>query len=86
MSNCTSESIKAADLSYGKVLTYNDAICDARYSKSCGGITESFENVWQGSRIPYLTSVDDIDLNGVEFCNPQFLDNASISKYIGSCR
>ena len=32
----------------------------------------------------YLTSVDDIDLNGVEFCNPQFLDNASISKYIGS--
>ena len=84
MSNCTSESIKAADLSYGKVLTYDDEICDARYSKSCGGITESYENVWQGSRIPYLTSVDDNDLNGVDFCNPQFLDNTSISKYIGS--
>ncbi|RMF07176.1 MAG: SpoIID/LytB domain-containing protein [Candidatus Neomarinimicrobiota bacterium] len=33
---------------YGQVLMVGDEICDARYSKSCGGMTERFENVWPG--------------------------------------
>lgn len=41
-------------------------ICDARYSKCCGGITESYENVWGGEPIPYLSSISD---------NPQPNDN-----------
>ena len=44
---------------YGKVLTYNNDICDARYSKCCGGITESFENVWDGEPLSYLSSIVD---------------------------
>ncbi|MEJ5306112.1 MAG: SpoIID/LytB domain-containing protein [Ignavibacteria bacterium] len=44
---------------YGIVLTYNDEICDTRYSKSCGGITEEFQNVWQDIYYPYLKSVYD---------------------------
>jgi SpoIID/LytB domain protein len=41
----------------GEVLTYEGTICDARYHKSCGGITEKFENVWEPVNHPYLTSV-----------------------------
>ena len=34
-------------------------ICDARYSKCCGGITELFENVWEPVSHPYLRKVID---------------------------
>lgn len=43
----------------GNVLMYGDEICDARYSKSCGGISENFENVWEPKVHPYLTAVVD---------------------------
>ncbi len=43
----------------GLVLTYNNDICDARFYKACGGITESFENVWENVTYPYLTPVVD---------------------------
>lgn len=43
----------------GMVITYNDEICDARFSKSCGGISESFENLWEEIHYPYLTPVID---------------------------
>ena len=38
---------------------YNDKICDARFSKSCGGITETFENVWENVEHPYLKRITD---------------------------
>jgi len=43
----------------GKVITYRDEICDARYSKACGGITEIFETAWNDKRVPYLRSISD---------------------------
>lgn len=60
------ESLQAIHNTYGQVLLYRDEICDARYSKCCGGITESYENVWGGEPIPYLSSISD---------NPQPNDN-----------
>ena len=50
---------EAIDATRGLVLTHNKKICDTRYSKCCGGITENFENVWQDTKLPYLTSVVD---------------------------
>src|ERR1039457_4590974 len=50
---------QAIEQTKGIVLTYDDKLCDARYSKSCGGITESFNNVWEQIQIIYLTSVID---------------------------
>lgn len=44
---------------YGQVLTYEEEICDARFSKCCGGISENFENVWEPIVHPYLTTVAD---------------------------
>lgn len=50
---------KAISDTYGKVLTYNHIICDARFSKCCGGVAELFENVWEPVHHPYLTKVID---------------------------
>jgi SpoIID/LytB domain protein len=50
---------KAIEATCGKVLMYNNEICDARFSKCCGGISEDFENVWQPIKVPYLTAVFD---------------------------
>ena len=44
----------AIDETYGHVLAYGDELCDARYSKSCGGMTESFNTAWEDVDIPYL--------------------------------
>ena len=43
----------------GRVITYQDEICDARYSKACGGITEEFDTAWEDKRVPYLRSISD---------------------------
>lgn len=44
----------------GKVLVYDDEICDARYSKSCGGMTEAYRAAWEDKDVPYLSSVYDV--------------------------
>jgi stage II sporulation protein D len=46
----------AVEQTRGIVLMFDDKICDARYSKSCGGISESFENVWEAVKHDYLSS------------------------------
>ena len=51
--------LNAINNTRGLVLEYDDIICDTRYSKCCGGITESFENVWEPVIHPYLSSVTD---------------------------
>jgi SpoIID/LytB domain protein len=50
---------KAIEQTYGLILTSENKICDTRYSKSCGGITEAFENVWEPVKHKYLVSVID---------------------------
>lgn len=47
----------------GQILCYGDEICDARFSKCCGGITEEFQYCWEDTPKPYLVSVED------PFCN-----------------
>jgi len=50
---------KAVRETRGMVITYQNEICDARYSKACGGITEEFETAWDDKQAPYLTSILD---------------------------
>ena len=47
----------------GQVLTDGDELCDARFSKCCGGKTEEFQYCWEDTPKSYLVSVDD------PFCN-----------------
>src|SRR4030042_1114492 len=44
---------------YGEVLTYDGSICDTRYYKCCGGMTELFENTWEPVSQPYLQGIVD---------------------------
>jgi len=43
----------------GLVLVSDNEICDARFSKSCGGISESFENIWEPVHHNYLVPIVD---------------------------
>ncbi len=54
---------EAVQRTRGMVVTYRDEICDARYSKACGGVTEEFETAWDGKRIPYLASISDASIS-----------------------
>ena len=51
----------------GEVLTFHGSICDARFSKCCGGVTELFENVWEPVNHPYLQMVVDNRLQPAGF-------------------
>lgn len=44
---------------FGQVLTCADTICDARFSKSCGGMVEEFKAAWAEVEVPYLVSLYD---------------------------
>ena len=55
----TENTNKAVEQTKGIILMFGGRICDARYSKSCGGISESFENVWEPVRYEYLSSIVD---------------------------
>ncbi len=46
----------------GVVLIHEGEICDARYSKACGGLTENFETAWEDKRVPYLRSISDASM------------------------
>ncbi len=50
---------EAVKETFGMVLMHDEKICDTRFSKSCGGISESFENVWEPVKHSYLTSIVD---------------------------
>jgi stage II sporulation protein D len=43
----------------GRVITCRGEICDARYSKACGGVTEEFATAWEDKQVPYLESISD---------------------------
>ncbi len=53
------ESVRGAMNTFGKVLISDGKICDARYFKSCGGITEGFEHVFGDEPVKYLQPVID---------------------------
>ena len=43
----------------GQILMHGDEICDARFSKCCGGRTEEYQYCWENIQKPYLVSVED---------------------------
>ena len=51
--------VDAIEATRGLVLTYEGKICDARFSKCCGGMTEVFESCWENIRHPYLVAKPD---------------------------
>ncbi len=71
----TSQAVEQAlKATYGQILCYGDEICDARFSKCCGGVTEEFQYCWEDTPKPYLVSVKD------PFCNTN--DKAILSQVL----
>ena len=50
---------KAVDSTWGQVLTFDGGICDARFSKCCGGVTEKFSVCWDDRDYDYLKALPD---------------------------
>ena len=65
----------------GQILMDGEEICDARFSKCCGGITEEFQYCWENTPKTYLTAVRDIAL-GVEHTLPNLTNEEEAEKWI----
>ena len=50
--------VEAVNATRGQVLLYNDAICDCRYYKCCGGRSEVWRTCWEDIDVPYIQSVE----------------------------
>ena len=72
---------KVIEETSGEVLTFKGKICDTRYYKCCGGVTELFENVWEPVSHPYLCKiVDNPELP--EDYSPDLTDEVKAKKWI----
>lgn len=65
----------------GQILMDGEEICDARFSKCCGGITEEFQYCWEDTPKTYLTAVRDIAL-GVEHTLPNLTNEEEAEIWI----
>lgn len=65
----------------GQVLLDGDEICDARFSKCCGGVTEEFQYCWEDTPKNYLSAVRDIAL-GIESALPNLTNEEEAEKWI----
>lgn len=75
LTRATGMSVRAAiDSTWGQTLYYGDRLCDARFSKCCGGRMEKFSTCWSDDDMPYLQSLPDTpghDPEGDSFCNTE---------------
>lgn len=73
----TKSAEEAVSATRGQFLVHNNEICDARFSKACGGRTELFEHTWEETPIPYLQSVSD----SIQI-HPPVLNEADVERWI----
>ena len=75
---------EAIKLTKGQILMYDNDICDARFSKCCGGVSEEFQYCWEDTKKPYLIAVrdtkDGMAQNAAEL--PDLSDEATADKWI----
>lgn len=75
--------VEAVKATRGLVLMSGKEICDARFSKCCGGVTEEYESCWENSHYPYLTAVTD-RLNNDEIPLPNLTCESEADRWIRS--
>ena len=76
--NISAKAKSAAFNTRGKFVIYNNKICDTRYSKSCGGISENNENVWGDNPKEYLRAIFDSRSGNI----PDFSNEEQLNKWI----
>ncbi len=75
----TPQAIEAVFATRGEVLMYEGEICDARFSKCCGGAFEEFPNCWENVKHPYLIGQRD---SKTETRLPDLTKEAEADKWI----
>ena len=75
LTRATGETVRRViDSTWGQVLMHGDELCDARFSKCCGGKMEKFSTCWQDKDYTYLQPLSDSPCHNPEgecFCNTQ---------------
>ena len=75
LTRATGETVRRViDQTWGQVLTYDGQLCDARFSKCCGGRMESFSTCWENKDYAYLQPLPDAPGYKEDeecFCNTQ---------------
>lgn len=75
----TPQAIEVVFATRGEVLMYEGEICDARFSKCCGGAFEEFQNCWENVKHPYLIGQRD---SKTETRLPDLTKEAEADKWI----
>lgn len=75
----TPQAIEAVSATRGEVLMFEGKICDARFSKCCGGALEEFQNCWENVKHPYLSKQRD---SKTETLLPDLTREAEAEKWI----
>jgi SpoIID/LytB domain protein len=83
--------VEAVRSTFGEVLRYGKEICDARFSKCCGGVTEEYHTCWEDMDKPYLLSkkdylkADELDADdGTDSALPDLTDEKEVAKWIST--
>ena len=77
----TSKAVEeAVEATRGEILTVDDKICDARFSKCCGGVMEEFQNCWEPRDHSYLKPLRDNPTPKVDV--PDLTDEAQAVRWI----
>ena len=81
--NLSVHAMAGARNSCGQVVLYDQKICDARYSKSCGGMMETFDTIWGGKNLPYLQNRPDAE-SGLTTVIPDLTNEPNVREWIDS--
>ena len=72
--------VEAIQQTAGEILTSHGEICDARYSKCCGGAVEEFQYCWENIKKPYLQALPDTLPDTASL--PDLTDEAVVRQWI----
>ena len=75
---------KAIDSTWGQVLKYDGELCDARFSKCCGGRMERFSTCWEDRDMPYLQPLADAPGHGDGHCFCDTQDKEILSQVLNN--
>ncbi len=79
--------VQAVKATRGQILMYEEEICDARFHKCCGGVTEEFPYCWEDKQLPYLISIRDAapeNTTGIRPARPDLTKEKEAEKWIRS--
>ena len=76
---------KAVEATRGIFLIHGEEICDSRFSKACGGLTEEFENTWEEKHLPYLECISDSSVQHSKIINEMAAEDWILSNPDAYC-